>query len=127
MDITPKLSEKIALLQGYGEQGFKVNETFYPHSIWLQKAAVTPASIKSMADITEQWFSQILAHTPAPQLLILGTGEQQQFLPAALNVWLKSKGVLVECMNTGAACRTYNVLAAEERNVAALLIHGTGA
>ena len=42
--------------------------------------------------------------------------------PAALRAALKAHGIAVEAMDTGAACRTYNVLLAEDRRVAAALL-----
>ena len=41
---------------------------------------------------------------------------------ASLRAWLKSGGIALEAMDTGAACRTYNVLLAEDRRVAAALL-----
>ncbi len=55
-------------------------------------------------------------------VLIVGTGEQQQFLDAQLLAYFASYRIGVEVMNTAAACRTFNVLAAEQRKVAAALI-----
>lgn len=55
-------------------------------------------------------------------ILVLGTGEQQHFLDNKLLVHLAAHKIGVEVMNTAAACRTYNVLAAEMRKVAAALI-----
>ncbi len=64
-----------------------------------------------------------MAHERAPvDLLLLGCGARLLPPPAALRLRLKEIGVALEPMDTGAACRTYNVLAAEERRVAAALI-----
>ena len=57
-----------------------------------------------------------------PQLVILGTGEQQQFPKTELYATLLNQGVGVEVMSTPAACRTYNILVSEGRNVAAALL-----
>lgn len=59
-----------------------------------------------------------------PELVLLGTGTRQRFPSAALYADLIRAGIGIEVMNTGAACRTYNVLAAEGRRVAAALIVG---
>ena len=60
--------------------------------------------------------------TMAPEIVILGTGETQQFPDTALLGALLSRGIGVEVMTTGAACRTYNVLVGEDRKVAAALL-----
>lgn len=55
------------------------------------------------------------------ELLIVGTGPRQLFLPTALSARILSHGIGCETMDTGAACRSYNVLIAESRSVAAAL------
>ncbi len=59
---------------------------------------------------------------PAPEILILGTGARQRFPASALLAPLHARGIGVEVMDTAAACRTYNVLAAEGRAVVAALM-----
>jgi uncharacterized protein len=57
-----------------------------------------------------------------PQVIVLGTGALQVFPPPALFAAAHGRGVGVEVMNTGAACRTYNILVGEGRRVAAGLM-----
>jgi uncharacterized protein len=54
-------------------------------------------------------------------LVLLGTGPTQRFPPMEIRAALTSRGVGLEVMDLGAACRTYNVLVQEERRVAAAL------
>jgi uncharacterized protein len=66
------------------------------------------------------------AHLPTllalgPEVVIVGTGMSQQFAPAVLRDALAARGVGLEAMQLGAACRTFNVLVQEERRVAAAL------
>lgn len=65
-------------------------------------------------------FAALAGH--APELVLLGTGARQRFPHPSLYADLIRAGIGVEIMNTGAACRTYNILAAEGRGVAAALI-----
>ncbi len=58
----------------------------------------------------------------APEIVLLGTGPRQRFPAPALYSGLIKAGIGVEVMSTAAACRTYNILAAEGRRVAAALI-----
>ncbi len=58
----------------------------------------------------------------APELVILGTGSAQRFAPPASLSALMAARVGFEAMDTAAACRTYNILAAEGRDVVALLV-----
>jgi uncharacterized protein len=57
-----------------------------------------------------------------PEIVILGSGSTQQFPETSLMAAVLSRGIGCEVMNTGAACRTYNVLVSEDRKVAAALI-----
>ena len=57
-----------------------------------------------------------------PEVLLIGSGMRQVFPDRATMAALYSAGLGFEVMDTGAACRTYNVLAAEGRDVAAALI-----
>ena len=61
-----------------------------------------------------------------PELVLLGTGETLRFPHAAIPGALAAAGIGLEVMDTQAACRTYNILTEEGRNVAAALIIRTG-
>ena len=54
-----------------------------------------------------------------PELVLLGTGQTQRFPPAAVRAVLATRGVGLEIMDLGAACRTFNILVQEERKGAA--------
>jgi uncharacterized protein len=56
------------------------------------------------------------------RILVIGSGRSFSPRPAALDTELRAAGIQLEWMDTGAACRTYNVLVLEERDVAAALI-----
>lgn len=57
-----------------------------------------------------------------PELVLLGTGSRQQFPPAAFMMEFYQRGIGIEVMATAPACRTYNVLVAESRQVLAALL-----
>lgn len=58
----------------------------------------------------------------APDVVILGTGPRQRMPPPELYAAFASRGIGLEVMDTGAACRTYNLLLSEFREVAVALI-----
>ncbi|MBU3735478.1 MAG: hypothetical protein FGM62_00730, partial [Methylobacterium sp.] len=58
----------------------------------------------------------------APELVLLGTGLRHCFAHPRLSRALSEAGIGLECMDTAAACRTYNILMSEGRHVAAALI-----
>jgi uncharacterized protein len=56
-----------------------------------------------------------------PELVLLGTGATQRFAPAAIRAAFAGRGIGIESMDLGAACRTFNILVQEDRRVAAAL------
>ena len=71
-------------------------------------------------DLTAEHFA--LLATLQPEVVIFGSGARQRFVPAALLRSLIERRIGVECMDTGAAARTYNVLANEGRSVVGALL-----
>ncbi|MDP3743216.1 MAG: Mth938-like domain-containing protein [Methylotenera sp.] len=82
-----------------------------------QSNTATQLSFKTL---TADDFEKIAALKP--EVVLLGTGKTHRFLHPKLSVALTQQGVAVECMTTAAACRTYNILMSEGRNVAAALL-----
>jgi len=75
---------------------------------------------QSFADIASQHIEQLIQLRP--EIIILGTGRQLHFLTPQLTVLIHRQGIGFETMDTGAACRSYNLLMSEGRNVAAGLL-----
>jgi uncharacterized protein len=71
-------------------------------------------------DLRAEHINALLAWRP--QVVIIGTGKQQRFPEPALYCALLERGIGVEIMDTGAACRTYNILVSEGRRVVAGLM-----
>lgn len=57
-----------------------------------------------------------------PEVILLGTGPRHRFIHPRITRNLTDTGISIECMDTAAACRTYNILMAEGRHVAAALL-----
>lgn len=74
----------------------------------------------TLADITAESLAPII--NLKPDVLLIGTGPDQAFLSQEIYGNLINAGIGVEIMNTSAACRTYNALTSENRNVAAALL-----
>jgi uncharacterized protein len=72
------------------------------------------------ANLSEADFAQIVELKP--EVVLLGTGDKHQFLHPKIYHNLTALGIPLECMTTAAACRTYNYLMSEGRNVAAALL-----
>lgn len=113
---------QVQVIRGYGPGHFTIGERE-----WREPVLVTPGATSSW-DVTrmEELTAANVAATregPTPaEILVLGCGARAMFLPPALRAELKAAGLSVEVLDTGSACRTYNVLLAEGRRVAAALI-----
>ncbi len=82
-----------------------------------------PWAVSGVAELDLAAFDPIRDATDPPiELLLIGTGPKTQLLPSRLRADLRALGLGLEVMDTGAACRTYNLLVSEERRVAAALL-----
>lgn len=121
MDITPVLSEDRQRIVAYGGGRFVVNGKEYPQSLFLTRTQVQPWPAGDAAAITYENLKSFLREPI--EILLIGTGNTQRFLAPDVRQQIKAAcGGAVEIMDTGAACRTFNVLVAEDRHVAAALI-----
>ncbi|MBS1201351.1 MAG: hypothetical protein H6R27_2029 [Proteobacteria bacterium] len=92
---------------------------------YRQSLVVTATSIVEdwpVGDVAQVEAALEIALGLGPDILILGTGERQVFPEPAVFAAVAARGIGFEVMDNGAACRTYNVLLAEGRNVALALI-----
>jgi uncharacterized protein len=121
MRFTQDSSSSTNLIRAYGSGELRVNDAVYRSAIILSAAAVQASpDIRDVEDLIRLDPSRILALDP--ELILLGTGPRQIFPPASFRAQFLSAGIGVEVMDTGAACRTFNVLVAEQRRVVALLM-----
>ena len=122
MDVTPLIPQGRQIIESYGDGGFRVTGERYSGSILVlpeRAAAWAPATIE---DIDIESLEPVLSAEPAVEVLLIGCGTAMAFIDPDLRAAAKARGVALEPMDTGAACRTYNVLTMEDRRVAAVLI-----
>jgi len=107
-------------ITAYDEKSITINHVRFSQSILvLPNVAPVLWPVSTFDRLTPDDFSAVV--TAKPDLLIVGTGIQQRFLPPLLAVSLSSEKIGVEYMNTKAACRTFNLLLSEGRRVALAL------
>lgn len=124
MDVTPLISRGQQVIQSYAGSRFKVSGLIYEGSIFVFTDKTVPWAV-SKSEVTEfsiEDFQDLLKVKSDIDVILLGCGPKIVFLPASLRAQLKAQGLHVEVMDTGAACRTYNVLMAEGRRVVAALL-----
>lgn len=109
-------------IDAFGAGGFRFAEMSHRGSILATPSGVRIWPVAAFAEITLASLQPVLDEAEAIDFLILGIGREIAFLPPSLRDPLRAAGITVEAMATPAAARTYNVLVAEERRVAAALI-----
>ncbi len=107
-------------ITGYGEDWVQVNNQRYQASLIVTAETLLDWSAQSFSLLQEEDFEKL--RTLAPEIVLLGTGPTQRFPHPRLTASLAQARIGVEVMDLRAACRTYNILAAEERRVAAALL-----
>jgi len=120
MDITPVIPAGRQIVERYGSGGFRISGVDFSTSILVfptetigwDVADFPGATLESLAAVRDRGI----------EILLLGCGRRMQLVPKAIRDGLKQAGMTIDAMDTGAACRTYNVLTGEGRMVAAALL-----
>lgn len=105
---------------GYGEGYVLVNGVRHASSVIVLADRVLPWDARGVEHLGPEHFAGLAAL--GVEVVLLGTGARLRFPQPRLTRALLQAGVGLEVMDTRAACRTYNILAAEERRVAAALL-----
>ena len=106
---------------GYGDGYVEVNKVRYRESLVVSaERLVTDWPTRSVDTLSGDHMAAIVEL--APEVVLIGTGARFEFPDPALLATLQKAGIGVEVMDTQAACRTYNILLGEGRNVVAALI-----
>jgi uncharacterized protein len=113
---------QVQLIRSYGPGHFKISEREWRSPVLVTPTRTTAWNVTRADDLA---LDNLVALKEAPtptELLVVGCGLRAVFLSPALRASLKSAGLSLEVVDTGSACRIYNVLLAEGRRVAAALI-----
>ena len=124
--MTTKLSlhqdASITLIRSYEDGKLLIGNTHYNSSVIVTPGSCTGWPLTSIDALTDEHFSPLFALDFKPELVILGTGRGLQFPEPKQTLSLVRAQIGLEVMDTGAASRTYNVLADEGRLVVACLL-----
>ena len=118
MELVPQIRAGNQVIERYAASGFRVSGAIY-----LGPVLVFPDRTEAWAEaaFTVAGLAPVLAHGGV-ELVLLGFGRRVQPVGTELRAALKAGGIALEPMDTGAACRTFNMLAGEDRRVAAALL-----
>jgi len=122
-DISPVVPQGRQVVERYGGGRFVISGVVWRGSVLLRPHAVFSWPVSGFHEVTPQSLAPLTAEGgDGPEILLIGCGGRAALLPRALREAIRAEGMVADAMDTGAACRTYNVLMAEDRRVAAALI-----
>lgn len=122
MELTKPDASGRVLVKSYSVGRFLIGEDIYLEPVLLYGDTVHQLSVRSLNDLNELALAPLFQSKPPAEVLLVGAGSSHGLLTQELNKLLFRFGIGVDVMNTGAACRTFNVLALEDRRVAAALL-----
>lgn len=121
MRFTQESSSERNVIRSYAPGEIKINDQVFRGPLLVGTSTIEPgAAVGGASELTAAHTAAIVALEP--EIVLLGTGARQVFPPAEFGAQFLRAGIGFEVMDTGAACRTFNVLVAEDRRVVALLL-----
>ena len=121
-EIAPVDPRGRSVIQAYGGGRFRISGTEFAGSVIVLVDSVLSWPEGDRGELSIAGLSPVVEAEPGVEILLLGTGKTMRPLDPGLRAALKDRGIVGDAMDTGAACRTFNVLAGEDRRVAAALI-----
>ncbi len=126
LDVTPLVPAGRKVIQSYGDGRFRVAGELFETSILIWPDQCLAWGANTVADLDAAALHAALTGPDAPEkateILIIGCGAAFVAPPKGLRQDLRARGIAVEWMDTGAACRTFNVLLGEDRRAAAAIL-----
>lgn len=121
MKFTEHRDSNVFAVKSYQPGLVKVNNLEFNQSCFItQKSYNDKWMCSNIKALNAELIDELLAEKP--EVIILGTGESQEFPEPKLFAYCASQGVGLEVMANDAACRTYNVLTTEDRDIVLALI-----
>lgn len=121
-DISPVVPQGRQVVESYGDGRFRISGTVWTGSVLLRPDIASSWPVGDFRDLTLESLLPLTEGDDIPEVLLIGCGRRAERLPRTLREAIRAAGMVADAMDTGAACRTYNVLMAEDRRVAAALI-----
>lgn len=121
--IKPTAPEQTKIIRGYSDGAFRIDDEVHEGPILIVPGAVLPWPSGSAAELAPEAFAPFADYADALDFILLGTGSTLVFVPPSTRDAVKrNTGLAIEFMDTGAACRTYNMLVTEGRRVGSALV-----
>jgi uncharacterized protein len=121
VDLTLQRPGEHLFVKAISDQGIQVGEEWYRGSLIISATSlITNWDMRRVEDLSPPGIQPIFEL--GPEVVLMGTGVRQHFPPMELMMEFYRRGIGAEVMSTTAACRTFNVLVAEQRLVVAALM-----
>lgn len=111
-----------AAIEGYGDGGFRFANMSHRGSLLCLPDGIWAWSVKNVREITEAALAPVFERAESIDLFFIGGGRDPFVLAPALRARFRDLSISVECLATGPAAQTYNILLGEKRRVGAGLI-----
>jgi len=118
LDITPDVPKGRQIVKAYGDGGFDISGVAHDGSVLV----FLDQTVTWSGELNLEVLRPVIDHPTKVEILVIGCGPKFVLPDEDLRRGLREHGIVLEWMDTAAACRTYNVLAIEDRVVAAALI-----
>ncbi|MFC3339591.1 Mth938-like domain-containing protein [Paracandidimonas soli] len=143
MHLQNEANPALNTVTAYGSDYIEINEVRYRHAVhFAPEGEIHQLDVQDVSDFTAELLRELaglrkassdpmaflegntalVRAADAPEVVLIGTGLEQRFLPHRLTQPLLAAGTGIEAMSTQAAARTYNILMAEGRRVVAALL-----
>ncbi len=113
---------QVQVIRSYGPGRFLISDREWHSPVLVTPTGTTAWNVTRAEDLSLEGLATLKVAPTPTELLVLGCGARAIFVPPDLRAVLKAAGLALEVVDTGSACRIYNVLLAESRRVAAALI-----
>jgi uncharacterized protein len=110
------------LIESFGNGGFRLGGVSNLGALIITPSGVRALSVENVSALSPEHLSTLIAEKAGIDMMLIGTGREMLPLPDSVARSLRSESIGYEIMNTNAAVRTYNVVLAEDRRVAAILM-----
>lgn len=122
MELSSVIPPGRRMIDSYPPGGFRVAGTLYQGPMLIWPEGEVPWSLDRIEDLALAHLDPVRRIDPPVEVLLIGCGPRMTLLPSLLRRQIREAGIGMDAMDTGAACRTYNVLISEGRRAAAALI-----
>ena len=121
MDVTPLVSKDRQFIESYGDGTLKISGIVYSDPVIVFPEFCFSSEIYEADKSNFEILREVFQTSYSPSILLYGAGKNTRTIPEIEKDFVRQQNCVLDVMNTGAACRTFNVLCAEDRRVAAVL------